>query len=602
MWSWATVILNLAQFKYFCPIVTSAMAIALHLPGKKTRSFVATDFVVTDWEHLQPYFQVLADMPLDTTEAIEDWLRMSSELNFVVDEEKAWRFIKMTCDTTSESIRQLYDQFSSEILPQLSLQANDLLKKLYSAPAFLELDPVRFLILIRSVKKRIELFQEANVPLNTEIRKRSREFDEVASSLHIEDGGQKLTLQKAAAFLEVRDRTRREEIWRKIIAARMAERDRLNNLFSDLLGLRAQVAQNAGFQSFADYKFEALGRFDYTRQDCYDFHNAIERVVKPQLVARSRERQKNLGLPDLRHWDLNVDEFGKDALHPFQNSQDLIAGSIRILERLRPDLADNLRLMQKMGHLDLDSRLGKAPGGYNYSLPETGVPFIFMNAVGTQSDLTTMLHEAGHAQHSFVTQYIDIAEFKHMPAELAELASMSMELITLDYLDEFYTDKESLRRARREQLLRPLTLLPWIASIDAFQFWVYDHQGHTVEEREQAWSDIFLRFHGDYVSWEGDEAVLKSLWQKQGHIYDVPFYYIEYGLAQLGALAVWRNFRKNPKKGLDDYMKALSMGYTRPIPEVYAAAGIRFDFSEPYIRELIDFVVAEIERLDRDEF
>jgi oligoendopeptidase F len=520
----------------------------------------------------------------------------------VVDEEKAWRFIRMTCDTVSETIRQLYDQFSSEILPHLSLQANQLLKQLYHSPAFQQLDPERYLVLTRSVKKRIEIFREANVPLSTEIRKRSREFDEIASSLHIIEDGKKLTLQKAAAFLEDRDRSHREQVWRKIIAARLAERNRLNQLFTDLLGLRTQVAQNAGYTSFADYKFEALGRFDYTRKDCYAFHDSIERVVKPHLVARSRERQRNLGLPDLRHWDLNVDEFGQEALHPFHDGKELIDGSIRILERLKPELADNLRLMREMGHLDLESRLGKAPGGYNYSLPETGVPFIFMNAVGTQSDLTTMLHEAGHAQHSFATHYLDIAEFKHMPAELAELASMSMELITLDFLDEFYSDPESLRRARREQLLRPLTLLPWIASIDAFQFWIYDHPGHTIEEREQAWVGIFHRFHGDYVSWEGDEGILASLWQKQGHIYDVPFYYIEYGIAQLGAIAVWRNYRKNPEKGLNDYLKALSMGYTRPIPEIYEAAGIRFDFSEPYIRELIEFMVGEIERVERDEF
>jgi oligoendopeptidase F len=578
------------------------MAITAQSYKKKTRSFVAVDFVVTDWEHLRPYYETLAEMPLETVADVERWLSMSSELSFVVDEEKAWRFIRMTCDTTSESIRKLYDQFSSEILPQLSLQANELLKKLYDSPAFHQLDPHQFLILTRSVSKRIELFREANVPLNTEIRKRSREFDEIASSFFVEENGQKLTLQKAAAFLEVRDRDRREQVWRKITGARFAERDRLNQLFSDLLTLRTQVAQNAGYASYADYKFQALGRFDYTRQDCYAFHDSIERVVKPQLIARSRERQRNLGLPDLRHWDLNVDEFGKEALHPFQNGEELIEGSIRILDRLRPEMADNLRKMQSMGHLDLESRLGKAPGGYNYSLPETGVPFIFMNAVGTQSDLTTMLHEAGHAQHSFATQHLSIAEFKHMPAELAELASMSMELITLDFLGEFYSDSESLRRARREQLLRPLTLLPWIAAIDAFQFWVYDHPGHSAEEREQAWTEIFLRFHGDYISWQGDEHVLRSLWQKQGHIYDVPFYYIEYGLAQLGAIAVWRNYRNDPKKGLDDYMHALSLGYTRPIPEVYAAAGIRFDFSEPYIRELIEFVVGEIERLDRNDF
>lgn len=575
------------------------MAITLETRTRRPRSFVAPEFVVTDWEALEPYFQKLASMPMDSVEQVEQWLRMSSELNFVVDEDKAWRFIRMTCDTTSDDIKAHYDQFSSEILPKLSIQANELLKKLYESPGFQLLPADRYLVLTRSVVKRIELFREENVPLGTEIRRRSREFDEVASSLFIEDGGEKLTLQKAAAFLESNDRTRREEVWRKIIGARLAVRNQLNQLFSDLLGLRTKVAHNAGYESFADYKFQALGRFDYARRDCYAFHTAIERVVRPQLEARSRIRAQRLGIPALKHWDLSVDEFGHEALHPFRSGKDLIEGCIRVMSRLSPSLADNIHLMQEMGHLDLESRLGKAPGGYNYSLPETGVPFIFMNAVGTQSDLTTMLHEAGHAQHSFYTQHIDIAEFKHMPAELAELASMSMELITLDYLDEFYKDDESLRRARREQLMRPLTLLPWIASIDSFQFWLYDHPEHSIAEREEAWRGLFLRFHGEYVSWEGEEEVLRSLWQKQGHIYDVPFYYIEYGIAQLGAIAVWRNYRKNPTKGLQDYLHALSLGYTRPIPEVYEAAGIRFDFSEDYIRELIDFVVEEIERLDR---
>ncbi|MFM2375551.1 MAG: hypothetical protein RLZZ165_648 [Bacteroidota bacterium] len=578
------------------------MEIQVQTPGKKTRKFVAEDFILTDWEHLQPYFDRLAEMPLETVEDIEHWLKMSSELSFVVHEEKAWRYIRMTCDTTSEPIRKRYDQISSEILPQFSVRANELLQKLYESPAFPLLDPERYLVLTRSVKNSIELFRESNVPLDTEIRKRGREHDEAASRLHIEDGGQKLTLQKAASLLEQGDRNRREEIWRKITSARLALKDSWDQLLTDLCGLRGQVARNAGFESFSDYSFKALERFDYTREDCYAFHDAIERVVKPQLVALSRDRQRNLGLGELRPWDLNVDELGREALHPFTDSQELITGCIRILERLRPALADNLRLMKEMGHLDLESRLGKAPGGYNYSLPVTGAPFIFMNAVGTSNDLTTMLHELGHALHSFATAQIDIAEFKHLPSELAEVASMGMEFFSLDALDEFYKDPESLRRARREQLMRPLILLPWIASVDAFQFWLYDHPGHTVPEREQAWTDIFLRFHGDHVSWEGDEEVLKNLWQKQGHIYDVPFYYIEYGIAQLGAIAVWRNFRHDPQKGLNDYLKALSMGYTRPIPEVYAAAGIRFDFSESYIRELVDFVAGEIDKVDRGEF
>jgi oligoendopeptidase F len=578
------------------------MEIQVQTPGKKPRKFVAEDFVLTDWDHLQPYFDRLAEMPLETVVDIEHWLKMFSELSFILHEEKAWRYIRMTCDTTSESIRKRYDQISSEIFPQFSVKANELLKKLYESPAFPLLDPEHYLVLTRSVKNSIELFREANVPLETEIRRRGLAYDEAASRLYIEDGGQKLTLQKAASLLEKGDRHKREEVWRKIASARLALKDSWDELLTDLCGLRRQVARNAGFDSFSDYSFKALERFDYTREDCYAFHDSIERVVKPQLIAFSRKRQRNLGLGELRPWDLTVDELGREALHPFTNSQELIAGCIRILERLRPALADNLRLMKEMGHLDLDSRIGKAPGGYNYSLPVTGAPFIFMNAVGTSSDLITMLHELGHAQHSFATVQIDIAEFRHVPAELAEFASMGMELFSLDALDEFYKDAESLRRARREQLMRPLLLLPWIASVDAFQFWLYDHPDHTVPERERAWTDIFLRFHGDYVSWEGDEDVLKNLWQKQGHIYDLPFYYIEYGIAQLGAIAVWRNYRLDPQKGLNDYLTALSMGYTRPIPEVYAAAGIRFDLSESYIRELVDFVAGEIDKVDRGEF
>lgn len=578
------------------------MTVSLDGSGRKSRKFVAEDFEVTTWNNLVPYFQQLMDSPLNTEHEIEAWLKNRSELEAVLDEDRAWRFIKMTCNTTDEEIKQHYEQFISDILPQWSIMDNDMLKKLYNSPAFGTLDPQKYLIINRSVKMRIELFREENVPIQTEIGKRSREFDEVASSISVELDGEKLTLQRAAKRLEDRDRTVREEIWRKITGSRLVFKDKLNALFTDLVGLRTQVGKNAGYDSFADYKLDALGRFDYSREDCYAFHSSIEKVVKPLLIARSRVRQQNLGLDELRHWDLNVDEFGKPALKPFNTTEELTDRSIQIFEKLDPVLASQVRLMREMGYLDLESRLGKAPGGYNYLLAETGVPFIFMNAVGTQGDLTTMLHEAGHAAHSFAINGIEIGEFKHMPAEVAELASMSMELITLDFLGEFYEDPEDLRRARREQLVRPLTLLPWIAAIDAFQFWVYDHHNHTVVERETAWKDIFLRFHGDQVSWEGLDEVLSNFWQKQGHVFDLPFYYIEYGLAQLGAIAVWRNYRQNPEKGLSDYKKALAMGYTRPIPEVYEAAGIRFDFSPEYIRELISFLAQEIEKLDNGEF
>ncbi|MEM7037610.1 MAG: M3 family oligoendopeptidase, partial [Bacteroidota bacterium] len=394
------------------------------------------------------------------------------------------------------------------------------------------------------------------------------------------------------------DRAYREKIWKKITSTRLSHRETLDALFTDLVQLRTQIAENAGYKSYSDYKFMELGRFDYKREDCYDFHNSIEQLIKPQLLKLSEARRKNLDVDTLYHWDINVDELGEQPLKPFGNTDELIDKTLSIFDRLDDRMSNFIRAMKDMGHLDLDSRLGKAPGGYQYSLPETRIPFIFMNAVGTQSDLTTMLHEAGHAIHSFAARDIDLAAFNRVPSEVAELAAMTMELITLDYWNELYDDPKEVARACRDQILRCITLLPWIASIDAFQFWVYDHPNHTHAERAAKWKEIFLRFHGDYVSWEDHEAVLESFWQKQGHVFDVPFYYIEYGFAQLGAIAVWRNYRRDPDKGLADYLNALSMGYTRPIPELYEAAGIRFDFSEGYIRELVEFLLEELKKYE----
>jgi oligoendopeptidase F len=459
------------------------------------------------------------------------------------------------------------------------------------------LDPEKYKILIRSTRKRIELFREENIPLQTRLNQESRRFDEIAAGFQIEENGEVLTLQQAASLLEGKDRAHRESVFKKISASRLARKDDLNNLFDVLVSLRHQVALNAGFQSYTDYKFVELGRFDYNREDCYQFHNSIEKVIKPLLINRSEKRRQNMGLDSLRYWDLTVDENGDEPLKPFVSTDELIERTVQVFDRMDPRLAQHIRTMREMGHLDLESRLHKAPGGYNYPLPESGVPFIFMNAVGTQSDLITMLHECGHAIHSFATRHIDLSAFKYLPSEVAELASMSMELISLDFMDDFYDNSKDLLRAKREQILRPLALLPWIAAVDKFQFWVYDHPGHTQEEREITWKEIYRRFHGDHLSWDGMEDVFGVFWQKQGHIFDVPFYYIEYGLAQLGAIAVWRNYRRDPVKAMNDYLYALSLGYTRTIPEIYEAAGVRFDFSEDYIRELMDFMVEELNKL-----
>jgi len=267
--------------------------------------------------------------------------------------------------------------------------------------------------------------------------------------------------------------------------------------------------------------------------------------------------------------------------------------SVEALSKVKTELGDMIMIMDQKGFLDLNSRVGKAPGGYNYPLMETGIPFIFMNAAGTQTDVITMLHESGHAVHSFVTRNIGLNVLKQPPSEVAELASMSMELLCLDYYDVYYKDQASLIRAQKGQLVRCITIFPWVATIDAFQQWVYDNPIHTHDERNEAFESLYIRFHGEAVNWEGFEGIRLNLWLKQMHVFEVPFYYIEYAIAQLGALAVWRNFKKDPEHGLNQYLEALKLGYTKPIPDIYEKAGIRFDFSEDYMRETVEFCLQE---------
>lgn len=557
------------------------------------RTFLPVDYEVTDWEALKPYYAQLEKAGLDTTESLKAWLKDWSELVSVVREDMAWRYIRMTCDTKSEAHLKAYNEFVAEILPHLNVEENKLEQKLVASPVLGELKEQAYQILIRAKKNQIELFREENISLGTEIAQVAQQFDQIAGGLTIEENGETLTLQKAAALLEKRDRPLRERIWKKIVARRLLEVEKLNTVFNKLVQLRHQVAQNAGFDTYTQYKFLELGRFDYTQEDCDQFHNSIEKVIKPIYQQDVENRRKILGVERMRPWDLNVDVYGEEPLRPFKDSRELTEEAIRICSRLRPELGEMIRTMDKMGHLDIESRVGKSPGGYNYPLAETGIPFIFMNAVGTQSDLSTMLHEAGHAIHAFLTQELELHDFKEVTSEVAELASMSMELISMDFWDEVYPDPEDLKRAKKDQIMRTLTLLPWIATIDNFQKWVYDSPTHTEEERYTEWVNIYTRFHGQSVDWSGFEDSLRSVWQKQGHIFDVPFYYIEYGMAQLGAIAVWRNYKQDPEAGLDKYLDALSLGYTKTIPEIYEAAGIRFDFSADYIQELSEFVMKE---------
>jgi oligoendopeptidase F len=342
--------------------------------------------------------------------------------------------------------------------------------------------------------------------------------------------------------------------------------------------------------------FRKLGRFDYSLKDCEKFHEAVEKVITPIYIQVMNDRKNQLHLDTLRPWDTIVDPTLQPPLKPFHDGNELLQKTISLFQKMKPELAEIIITMKNMGHFDLESREGKAPGGYNYPLAETGIPFVFMNAVGTHSDLTTMVHECGHAFHSFLTKDYELNAFKDTPSEVAELASMSMEFLSMKYWDIFYPNENDLRRAIYEQIVRSITILPWVATIDAFQAWVYNHPQATLQDRKNAWLQIYDRFHGNAVDWSGFEKQKSILWQKQGHIFDVPFYYIEYGIAQMGALQVWKNSLQNYEQALSNYLNALKLGYTKTIPEIYRTANIEFDFSVDKLQELSDFVVKELEK------
>ena len=564
---------------------------------KSKRSYIPKDFEIKDWEGLKVHVDYLMDQNPQSLDELEHFLKEINELDAIVQEDLAWRYIRMTCNTQNEALVEQYQYFVKEIMPHLSAFENKLNRKLANNPYFDKLDPKHYHTYTRSLKKDLELFREANIPLSTEMQSTSQQYGALTGAMSIEHEGETLTVQKAGKILENKNRELRKEIWEKIWKRRMEDKDKLEDIFDKLVNLRHEVAQNADYNTYTSFKFNSLGRFDYSEADTLAFHESVENAVKPIYETLMRERMELLGLDRLRPWDLSVDIFGDAPLRPFDEASQLVDKSIQALADLNPDLGAMIGLMNEMGYLDLDSRVGKAPGGYNYPLMEVGVPFIFMNATGTQNDVITMLHESGHAVHAFLTRDIPLNVLKRTPSEVAELAAMAMELLSLDNYSIFYEDKAELIRAKKGQINRCIIILPWIATVDAFQQWVYDHPKHTREERSKKWSELYQRFHGDVVDWGGYEDYMANMWLKQGHIFDVPFYYIEYAIAQLGAIAIWRNYKMNPEKGLQGYLDALKLGYTKPIPEIYEAANIRFDFSQEYIKECMEFCLQEYQAL-----
>lgn len=566
----------------------------------KTRRFLPKNLSIESWEDIAPYFQQLEERVIDNAADLENFIYDLSEVEAVLEESAAWRYIKMTCETDNKEYVDRYTDFIQNISPKVAPIGDRLNKKIEAIdckerlPEFLN-----YKNFFRSLKKDIEIYREENVAISTEVATLAKDFGAISGAMSITWEGKELTMQQAAKLLKKTDRQLREKVYFEMQERRYQDREKLDELFNQLVSKRQQIAENADFKNFRDYKFKSMGRFDYSVDDCKAFHESVKEHILPLIEASHRKRKAELGVEKLKPWDLSVDPSGLEPLNPFEGQQELIDKSISTFEKIDEYFAQCLRIMQNMGHLDLESRKGKAPGGYNYPLYEVGVPFIFMNAAGTHSDVITMMHEGGHAVHSFLTKDFKVTGFKSFPSEVAELASMATELISMTAgWEAFYPNKSDLLRAQKDQLERVIDVLPWVATIDKFQHWLYENPSHSIEERDEMWLKIFKEFSSKEIDYSDSEKYLSKTWQKQMHLFEVPFYYIEYGFAQLGAIAVWRNYCKNPERTLEQFKKALSLGYTRSIPEIYETAGIKFDFSSSYIKSLAKFIEEKEQELE----
>ncbi len=564
---------------------------------KPVRVFLPENFVISDWNSIAPYLENLEARTLLSADDMEKWLRDMSELEAVISEDVSWRHIRMTCNTEDKKLQENFTYFMMEVQPKIQPFADRLNRKLIDSPLTASLDKQKYFTYLRSVKKNIELFREENIPIQSELSVLAQQFGAISGKMTVKVDDQEYTLQQAMKFLENPDRTLRENVYRKVQERRLQDKETLNNLFTELIKRRDQLARNAGFANFRDYKFIEMGRFDYTKEDCYRFHDSVKQFILPLVEIIHQYKQKKLGLDTLRPWDMEAEPAGQQPLRPFNTGEELLEKTVTCFKALRPFFADCLLTMKDMNRFDLESRIGKAPGGYNCPLAETGAPFIFMNAAGQMHDVTTMVHEGGHAVHSFLSHHLELSAFKEYPMEIAEVASMAMELFSMENWQIYFQDAEDLRRAKIQQLERVITIFPWIATIDKFQHWVYENPNHDLNQRTENWFRIYNEFNSKTIDWSGLDLYQKNIWQKQLHLFEVPFYYIEYGIAQLGAIGLWMHFKRNKEKALDQYIKALSLGGTKTLPELYAAAGLKFDFSGGYIKELMDFVEQELKTL-----
>jgi oligoendopeptidase F len=556
------------------------------------------NFEVSSADAVKGFFQELLGRKESSANDLKESLAAWSDLNKALSDELSWRYVRMTQHADDPQLETAYNEYYANVYAAVEDMQFAYRQKIIESEHCKDLDDSEFGHLKKDFENAISLFREANIPLMIEESELANRYGSIVSKMSVMFEGEQRTPAQLSVFLKDSDREKREAAYRARYQLYLDKAPELDQLYDDLLKIRHKIALNAGFANYRDFKHQEMGRFSYTPQDIYQFHKAVELELMPFVKELDEQRRQSLNLPTLRPWDTQVDLDGRN-LQPFETTEEFIHKAIDVLDKVHPPYAKQLAMMNNSGMLDLENRKGKAPGGYNTGINALASSFIFMNHVKLQRDVVTLIHESGHAMHSAATKDIKYYPYLETPSEVAELASMTMELLSMDHWDIYYPDPTDLRKAKREQLEGTLSFLPWCMTVDAFQHWVYLHPQQTATERGEAYLKISEPFRS-IVDFEGLELLRPHAWKMQLHIYEVPFYYIEYGMAQLGALSIYKNYRENKAKALEQYQEFLSLGYSKPVKELYEVAGIDFDFSAEHIRELVDFVKQELKAIEKE--
>jgi len=557
------------------------------LPREFKRRYLPQDMKFV-WDDLNRVFEELDSRPLSSEADLESWLLDEAELDAYLYEQRAVRYFNSTRQTDNPNYTKAYEEYTEFYEPKLKLASFKLLQRYVASQFRGQLPGQVYGLEDRRRQSAVSIFREENVDLEKKDSGLSQEYYRTTGAMTVSFRGQERTLEQMSKFYEVPNRAVREEAWRLSSGRALVDSEALDSIYSEMVALRDKAASNSGFDNYRDYIFVKKDRFDYTPADCEEFHKGVEEAIVPLSRDIDRARAERMGIDVLRPWDLEVDPAGREALRPFDQVPALMSGTARVLARVDTELSSYFQRMVDLQLLDLESRKGKAPGGYQEELSEVRLPFIFMNAVGKEEDVRTLLHECGHSFHTFLMRKAMLPFFNggaNMPNEFSEVASMTMEIITGEHYEGVFYNREDAKRSNWKEAVENVKLFTWVATIDAFQHWVYTHPVHSKDERAKAWVATFNRFCG-LESYEGLESSRAYRWQRQLHLFEVPFYYIEYGIALTGALGIWSRYRNNPKDAIEAYKSALSLGCARSLPELFEAAGVEWGFGPATLRRI----------------